>query len=249
MILKQPSKLLTKYNIPHAIGGSVVNFKQSQGEEVYRQSINLLLSESGISPMQLYHGEQVHGKNVEIVGDTKQEQLFAGFPIYHQTDGFLTNREGTALLIRMADCTPIVIYDVGKHVLGVVHSGWRGTVQKISIVALNKMQQLFGTKVEDVVIYVGPSIDQAHYEVGKEVYEAFEEIGNQSAYFKPQGEKYLLDMVQANIEVLKTAGIQTHQIEFSTESTYTSERLHSARGEGVNYQLNGLVVQLPNRNK
>lgn len=246
MIIKQPSKKLNNYQIIHAIGGSELNFKQSVGEEVYRQSLNKILNALNIEPKQVHHGNQVHGENVEIVNADKGEHpLFAGYPLSPETDGFITAEAGVALLVRMADCTPIVIYDPISKVIAALHSGWRGTVQKISQQAIVKMVNHFGTDVSDLIAYVGPSIDQEHYEVGSEVYEAFEAIGNRDRYFKAKGDKYILDMIQANIEVLKLAGVKIENIDFSTESTFVSERLHSARKEGKDYQLNALLVMLP----
>lgn len=245
MIIKQPSTKLSQHQIMHAIGGSEVNFKQSAGEIVYENSLSQVLKALDIKPKQLYHGNQVHGANVEIVNANAGEHpLFAGYPLSPETDGFITAEAEVALLVRMADCTPIVIYDPVNKVIAAVHSGWRSTVQKISHEAIHKMVRQFGSEVAHLVAYVGPSIDQANYDVGPEVYEAFEEVGNRERYFKAQGEKYLLDMVQANIEVLKLAGMAIDNIEFTTESTYTSERLHSARKEGKEYQLNALVVMM-----
>ena len=246
MIIKQPSKKLNNYQIIHAIGGSELNFKQSVGEEVYRQSLNKIFNALNIVPKQVHHGNQVHGAHVEIVNADKGEHpLFAGYPLSPETDGFITAEAGVALLVRMADCTPIVIYDPISKVIAALHSGWRGTVQKISQQAIVKMVNHFGTDVSDLIAYVGPSIDQEHYEVGSEVYEAFEAIGNRDCYFKAKGDKYILDMIQANIEVLKLAGVKIENIDFSTESTFVSERLHSARKEGKDYQLNALLIMLP----
>lgn len=246
MIIKQPSKKLNNYQIIHAIGGSELNFKQTAGEEVYQHSLNKVLNALNIVPKQVHHGNQVHGATVEIVNADKSEHpLFAGYPLSPETDGFITSEVGVALLVRMADCTPIVIYDPVNKVIAAIHSGWRGTVQKISQQAIAKMVHHFGTEVSDLIAYVGPSIDQEHYEVGAEVYEAFEAIGKREHYFKAKGDKYILDMVQANIEVLKLAGVKIENIDFSTESTFVSERLHSARKEGKDYKLNALFVMLP----
>ncbi|MBR7927618.1 peptidoglycan editing factor PgeF [Aerococcaceae bacterium zg-ZUI334] len=246
-MISQPSEKLTQHHLPHAIGGMSYNFKLGQGDSSYQQAVERLLQEMGIRPTQLYHANQVHGHHVAIVSNQMNNHAttFASYPMIEACDGLITNESGVALLIRHADCTPIVLYDPVNHVLAAVHSGWRSTAQRISIEALKLMQQHFQTEVRDVVAYVGPSIDAQHYEVGAEVYEAFELIGNREQYFMAKGEKYHLDMVQANVALLKLAGLKDEQIEYSTESTYTSERLHSARHEGINYHLNALCVQLP----
>lgn len=242
----QPSKLLSYYQIPHIIGGCDLNFKLNQGEEAYAKSVASLLERLDIFPQQLHHGEQVHGKHVHVSEILEREsKKFAGYPLSAKTDGFITSEKGVALLVRMADCTPIALYDPFNHALGLVHSGWRSTVLKIAQEAIQKMETKFGSKASNMVAYIGPTIDQHHYEVGSEVYEAFAELGNRERYFLPQGEKYVLDMAQANIEVLLQAGIKRNNIECANISTFTSEELHSARREGENYQLNALLVYLP----
>ncbi|MBS4455735.1 peptidoglycan editing factor PgeF [Tuanshanicoccus lijuaniae] len=246
-MIHQPSEQLTKHHIPHVIGGMSYNFKLGQGESTYRQAVERLLKEMDIQPTQLHHANQVHGNRIAIVSSQTNSSTttFAGYPLSAACDGFITNEPGVALFIRHADCTPVVLYDPVHHVLAAVHSGWRSTVQRISVEALRMMEQHFHTDIRDVIVYVGPSIDAAHYEVGPEVYEAFELIGQREQYFCAKGERYHLDMIQVNVALLKMAGLKDRQIEYSTESTYTSERLHSARQEGVNYQLNAFCVQLP----
>lgn len=248
MLIQNSSKLLLKAGIEHALGGSQFNFKQTN-EVIYKDSVTRLLQSLPEQPKQLFHAQQVHGKVVAKVGSDNVEKFkqFADFPIVEQTDGLMTNEPGTALLIRMADCTPIVLFDPRNNAIAIVHSGWKSTVLKISQVAIAQMNEHYGSKVEDLIVYVGPSIDSEHYEVGSEVYEAFAEIGNRERYFGAKGEKYTLNMVQANIEILLQAGVQLANIEYSTESTFTSERLHSARQEGMDYQLNGLMVYLPEK--
>ena len=58
---------------------------------------------------------------------------------YNNIDGLLTNKKGISLSLRFADCTPILFYDPDKNVIGNIHSGWKGTVQKIGQKALIKM--------------------------------------------------------------------------------------------------------------
>lgn len=248
MIIKNPSITLSQYHIPHVIGGKLLNFKHSAGEDNYRSALEQLFEAIKIAPVQVHHGNQVHGNTVGIIGKVAEnKELFAGFPISQNTDGLMTNERDVAILIRMADCTPIVLYDPVNHAIAAVHSGWRGTVKKISQVAIRQMAKEYNTKAEDLVVYVGPSIDSNHYEVGAEVYSAFEIIGSREKYFKEKGQKFLLDMIQANIEILIQSGVKLENIEFSTESTFLSDNLHSAREEGENYQLNAILVQLPDQ--
>lgn len=237
------SKLLEEHGLINFIAGAAYNFRHQQTGDTITEQIFRALKEIEIEPQIVYSGNQVHGKQVAYC-DGKNGEFFAFGKTFPQTDGLLTDKEAVALLIKFADCTPIVLFDPIKRVHASVHSGWRGTVQRISVEAIEKMEQSFGTKREDLVAFVGPSIDQSHYEVGPEVYEAFMDFEDRNAFFQPAGEKFLLSMTDANLAVLKKAGVKEEQIEVCRESTFTSDRLHSARKEGKNYQLNGMITML-----
>lgn len=245
-MINQPSQKINQFHIPHAIFGSDYNFRQVHGEEKYQSNLKRALEAMSIAPKQLFHGNQVHSNHVAIVGaSTEYQACFAGHPLIDQTDGFITNCPETALLVRMADCTPILLYDPVNHVLAAIHSGWRSTVKRISAQAIEKMKQNFGTQAEDVLAYVGPCIDLENYQVGPEVYQAFNDFASRETFFKPDGDKFLLSMAQANIQVLVDAGVSINNIDLSPLSTYLSDQLHSARQEGADYQLNALIAYLP----
>ena len=88
-------------------------------------------------------------------------------------DILMTREKGICVCVTSADCLPIAIYDAKNEAVCMVHAGWRGTVKHVTLTALQKMQQKFGTLPEDVHIVVGPGISLAGFEVGDEVYEEF----------------------------------------------------------------------------
>lgn len=89
--------------------------------------------------------------------------------LHQKADGILTHHSDVTLLMRFADCVPILLYDPIKHVVGLVHAGWQGTVKKIAEVAVQQMQIRYGSKPKDILAGIGPSIGPDHYEVGIEV--------------------------------------------------------------------------------
>lgn len=238
------SKLLRENGLQNIIGGSAYNFRYANAKESFKSDVERLLEAAKLEPNEIYTGHQVHGHNVVYVDGEKGEDFVIGrqFP---EADGLITDKAGVALLIKYADCTPIVLFDPVNKVQASVHSGWRGTVQKIGQVAIEKMVSEFGSKKENILAYLGPSIDQENYEVGLEVYEAFADDPNREKYFKPNGEKYLLSMSQANYQLLLNCGISPENIEVDTTSTYISNDLHSARKEGKDYQLNAIITMIP----
>lgn len=239
------SKLLMKHGLLNKIGGSDYNFRTATQEVSIKKDVERFLKEAGMSQAKtVYTGTQIHGKHVAYADGENGESFVIGRH-FEKTDGLITNQPGVALLIKYADCTPVVLYDPVEKVQASVHSGWRSTVQKISHEAIYQMVENFDCKKENILAYLGPSIDQENYEVGAEVYEAFRGESNRELYFKPHGEKYLLNMSEANYQLLLKAGLSPENIEVNSQSTYTDERLHSARREGRNYQLNGIVTMIP----
>lgn len=239
------SKLLKKNGLLNKIGGSDYNFRSATANDSIKADVEQLLAEAGMTDAQtVYTGKQVHGKNVAYADGEMGDDFVIGRH-FTDTDGLITDKPGVALLIKYADCTPVVLFDPIKNVQASVHSGWRSTVQKISHVAIDKMVNEFGCQRENILAYLGPSIDQENYEVGPEVYAAFEDELNRNLYFKPYGEKYLLSMTEANYQLLLKAGIRPENIEVNNTSTYIDDALHSARKEGKDYELNGIVTMLP----
>lgn len=106
--------------------------------------------------------KQVHGDL--IWRDAKVKQV---------GDGHCTDRPGRLLGIRTADCCPILIADVRRHVVAAVHAGWRGTLARVAEKAVGELRAAFGSRPEDLRAAIGPSNRGCCYEVGDEVRESF----------------------------------------------------------------------------
>jgi purine-nucleoside/S-methyl-5'-thioadenosine phosphorylase / adenosine deaminase len=88
-------------------------------------------------------------------------------------DSAITRDTGVLLSVQTADCVPILLVDTKRRVVAAVHAGWRGTLARIAVKTLGRMQQEFGTRPEDVVAALGPAIGRCCYEVGPEVAQRF----------------------------------------------------------------------------
>lgn len=237
------SKLLEKHGLLNKVAGSEYNFRYQKAGSQIVEDVERLMKVMNIEPAEIYTGQQMHTDHVVVVDEENGEDFIYG-KTFEETDGLITNQPNIALLIKYADCTPIVLFDPNKCVQASVHSGWRGTTKQISLKAIEKMESEFGCRREDILVYVGPSIDQDHYEVGPEVYEAFSDFKQRETFFKPHGEKFKMSMTDANVAILLEAGIKEGNMEVERVSTFTDERLHSARREGQEYQLNGLLTMI-----
>ncbi len=111
---------------------------------------------------------QVHGSRVAVVDGSHKGTVIEA------TDALITRSPGVLLLLRFADCTPIVFYDPIKQAVGLAHAGWRGTVLKTAQATAQAMIEAFGCRAGDIVAGIGPSIGPCCYEVGADVAHAVE---------------------------------------------------------------------------
>ncbi|MGC8782477.1 MAG: peptidoglycan editing factor PgeF, partial [Anaerolineae bacterium] len=109
---------------------------------------------------------QRHTANVRRVTEADRGQVYTGY------DVFITDRSDVPMLLRYADCTPVLLYDPARHAAAVVHSGWRGTVQGATRAAVSALCREYGSRPADLIAGIGPSIGPCCYEVGDEVTDA-----------------------------------------------------------------------------
>lgn len=159
---------------------------------------------------------------------------------YKDVDGLITNKPGINLMLTFADCTPILIYDPVKKAIGNIHSGWKGTVQKIAQKAVLKMQNDYASNPKDLIVCIGPCIKKCHFEVKNDVKNIFEEkfsyLNRNQDIIKTkegQAEKYLIDTSLVNRLILEEVGVQAENIIDSGICTVChSDIIHSYRKDG-----------------
>lgn len=145
-----------------------------------------------------------------------------------ESDAMITNKPNIGLAISSADCPAIFIYDCKEKVIAAVHSGWRGSSKKILQKVLNKLQQEFNCKEENLISYIAPSISQKNYEVGEEVASLFG-----SKYSFSKNSKYFLDLKQINTDILLDFGVCRKNIQVSYLCSFEmKDLLHSYRRDG-----------------
>lgn len=166
--------------------------------------------------------KQIHSDVVTIVQS-------AG--TYADCDALVTNTKDIFLSISVADCVPIFLYDCNKHTIAAIHSGWKGSQNKILLKAIKVMEQEFSSNIKDVFAYIGYSASKCCYEVGFDVASQFEE-----KYYQRKNEsKFLLDLKCFNSDILIEAGVPKEQIEISEFCTICNPNfLHSYRRDGKN---------------
>ena len=160
--------------------------------------------------------DQTHTTNVRKVTVEDKGKGIVKEKDYRDVDGLITDEPGIILATSYSDCVPLFLVDKKHRAIGLSHSGWKGTVGKIGECTLHAMKEAYGTKPEDVVVGIGPSICKKCYEIGKDVADIFaehfsEEI-KQEILFDKGGGKYLLDLWKANYYVFLMAGVPADKI-------------------------------------
>lgn len=198
------------FNLSYSVGDE--KSKVDNNRKDFFEAIGLTVESVG-------YQRQIHSDIVQVIGCGGDNGA---------SDALITNNKNLGLAIAVADCTPIFIYDKINKVIAAVHSGWQGTEQKILLKTLVMLQKDHSSNPENMIVYIGPSISQANYEVGKEFAEKFDRT-----YLEPKGDKYLLDTGRINYQILLDFGIPKNQIQKSDLCTYEfSTLLHSYRRDG-----------------
>ena len=125
------------------------------------------------TPEAIVTSDQTHTTNVRYVGKEDQGKGIICQRDYTDVDGMITNEPGVVLATFYADCVPLYFVDPVHHAIGLSPSGWRGTVERMGAVTIQKMTQHFGTDPKDLLCAIGPSICQSCYEVSDDVAKAF----------------------------------------------------------------------------
>ncbi len=188
-----------------------LSFTRGDKEEAVQENYGRIAQCMGASKDAFVCSDQTHTTNVKKA--TKED---AGCGVtrpktYQDVDGLITNVPGLVLSTFFADCVPLYFVDPVHRAIGMSHSGWRGTVGRMGRATILAMGQEYGTKPEDLICAIGPSICKDCYEVSEDVAEAFaaEFKGQEEKILEAKGNgKYQLDLWKANEIVLLEAGVK-----------------------------------------
>ncbi len=138
----------------------------------------LALAALGVRREQVVSPYQVHGTHVRPVS------RIHGGSVQYATDGLLTVTPDTPLLLRFADCVPILLFDARHRAVGMIHSGWKGSAGNIAAAAVEAFARYAESQPEDLWAGIGPAIGPCCYEVSPEIVQAISQI-------KPPGAEVL----------------------------------------------------------
>lgn len=218
---------------------------------------------------------QEHTDNIKIITKKiNKSEPDINLEEYSKTDGMITSQKNLILSTTNADCILLLFFDPITKTIANVHSGWRGTLQRISVKAVQKMQNEFNCKPENIICCICPSIRKDHFEVDKDVKDMFEKefkdlnISNNVEIMEKQNietlknnnieqnrqtqieyglkkEKWNIDTVLINKIILKKAGLKEKNIiDSGICSECNSDLVHSFRAEREGYGLATALISL-----
>lgn len=243
----QFKKLLEYPEITHCYtmkSNNQLNF-QIRDRDFFNQSCNKIYKCLELKNPLVVRPYQTHTDNVKVV--RKIEKL-------EDTDGIITNKKEIALITTSADCISLLLYDPVKKAIGSIHSGWKGTLKGIIVKAIAKMKNEYKSNPEDIICCICPSIRQCCFEVDEDVkdlfYNKYKDLKNIDEIIKlgdkkEDKQKYYIDTVKINIELLKNIGLKEKNIIDSNICTMChSKEFHSYRADGKDFGVNGAIIAI-----
>ncbi len=210
----------------------------------------LLANELGIDANHIIMPHQTHGVESRIIGEE-----FANLPdgvkkmLLEGVDAVMTNIPGMCIGVSTADCIPVLLYDEEHHAAAAIHAGWRGTQTRIVHKAVQEMRMAYQTDPTKLKAVIGPGISLDNFEVGDEVYAAFEQaafdmsaIAEERIKRNPNAEdpakaferKWHINLPLANIQMLTHNGVDEANIINTGICTFdNADNYFSARRLGI----------------
>lgn len=194
-----------------------LSFTRGDEEEKVKENYRRMASALGICAESIVTSDQTHTTNVRLVGKEDCGSGITKERSFHDVDGLITNVPFVTLVTFYADCVPLYFVDPVHKAIGLSHSGWRGTRDKMGKATVKAMTQAFGTSPRDLIAGIGPSICQDCYEVSEDVIQefsaAFDQKLHPSLFYQKENGKYQLNLWEANRQVLLEAGVTAERIQ------------------------------------
>jgi hypothetical protein len=248
-ILYQSERLLQFSNLAHGVttrhGGvspapfDTLNLSAHVGDDAARVQENLrrVHAALGLEFGATVDASQAQADRVARVGATERGTRAQG------VDGLITNARGVPLMLRFADCVPILLYDPAHQAIGIAHAGWRGTVSQVLTNTVRAMQENFGTAPHALIACIGPSIGPCCYEIGADVRARVEiAFPGESDLLLHQNGTTHLDLWQANAVQLRALGVTEIEIAGICTAEHTQDFYSWRRENAVTGRFAALIA-------
>ncbi len=212
-----------------------MNFSIARGdrEEAVLENYKRIAGILGCDINDMVASHQTHTTNIRRVTGADRGKGISRERDYENVDGLMTDEPGIVLVTYYADCVPLYFVDPVHRAIGLAHSGWRGTADRMGECMVRAMQDAFGSRPEELYAAIGPSICRDCYEVSEDVALRFADMGEAVVLPGKAPGKYQLDLWLANERILEQAGTPGKQIAVTDLCPcHNSEFLFSHRASG-----------------
>lgn len=178
----------------------------------YENNINFLKNKFGLS--KIFTASQTHSDIVHVCDHDFTNGI--------EGDALITNKKGCAVGVFTADCLPIFLFDAKKQIVSAIHSGWKGVYKEIILNTINKFKEDFDSRIENIMVHIGPHNMKCCYEVGDDLKKLFidhERFKDNPLIFNGKN----LNMIECIKSSLNYAGVLNENITFSNYCTYCSQ--------------------------
>lgn len=179
---------------------------------------NLMSIKKDFNVMTVSYLKQIHSDKILIINEENIDNINES-----EGDAIITNLKNIAIGVFTADCVPIILVDEKKRVSAAIHSGWKGTFSSITLKTIKKLQDIYGSNLQDIKAYIGTHIRQCCYEVSEELKEKFieEKDIDKDLLFKGRN----LSMEECILKNLRDSGVKEENIYSLPLCTHCSEEI------------------------
>lgn len=190
-----------------------LGFGRGDADENVLENYRLMAEAMAVPGENFVCGAQDHNINIQHITAEHTGMGIHRPKSWESVDGLCTDTVGIPLVIYCADCVPLYFIDETHHAIGLAHAGWKGTAAGMAKAMVEKMQQTFGTRPQDLQVAVGPSICKTCFEVDPPVAEVFQALPQQDFFVEDSGDgKFHIDLWECNRRFLLDAGVLPQHI-------------------------------------
>lgn len=199
------------------------------------QNVDLIVDffkKNGVSDHTIVIPKQVHSTQISIVKRSGNQVDYI-----EASDGLISEDENVILVVKTADCLPVIFADSVRGLYGISHQGWKGTLDGMAVHMVDKMVEL-GSKKEDIIVAIGPSVNSCCYDILGDRFELFKNKYPSffSEIIEVRESKMYLNIQKANYLQVRKAGILKENIDYKPTCTQCDgKRFFSRRRDGVKY--------------
>lgn len=228
-----------------------LSFLRGDREDCVQENFSRIANAIGSNKDNIVCAKQTHTANVQVVDKNYRGSGITKKIMLDDVDGMVTNDKDVCLFTSYADCVPLYFLDPVKQVIGLSHSGWKGTVGRIGAQTIKVMKERFDCNPEDILVSIGPSICQKCYEVSEDVVQEFKDNFGSSKwnemFLENDNGKYQLDLWRINEIILEEVGVPIKNVSTTNVCTACNwELLFSHRISNGKRGNLGALISLKN---